>query len=423
MSSILDTITVATPAPAAQPMQAPTVTLPAASSSPAGGTLMHASRQWATRPADERFTSLVELRDFKRSLRDRSVAKVVSSRALSVRPAADNPNKGLEIVGQNGTPATMSHWSFGQLAQLAGAPAGYLRKLHPALAADNLNYGLKVLRDVEDVGVLLTKADAAPVVIDGVEFAPPALPVLRAATGPNYGRIWDGGNNGLMDFLVDRFGDGVSGDWRVPGEFGNAIEITKANTTFYGSDRDVFVFLADEVNRVTMPNRRNGSSGTLARGFFLSNSEVGAGTLTLHAFLFDYACKNRIVWGAEGVQKIAIRHTAGGPDRWREQAMPAIEQMARTLKHQASAPVVDVIKAAQDAKLERIDDFLANRFGKGLVATLHAVHKAEEERPIETAWDAITAATAHARGMEHQDARVELETKAGAVMEWVSRNR
>lgn len=385
--------------------------------------LHQASQQWASRPADQRFTSLVDLRDFKRGLRARCVAKVVSSRQLSVSPAADNPNKGLQIVGQNGTPAVMTHWSFGQLAERAGAPAGYLRKLHPALAADNLNYGLKVLRDVEEIGVLLTKPEAAPVIIDGVEFNPPAVPYLRACTGPNYGRIWDGGENGLADELVDRFGDGVTGDWRVPGEFGKAVEINSSNTTFYASDRDLFVFLADETNRVTMPNRRDGRSGTLARGFFLSNSEVGGGTADLSSFLFDYACKNRIVWGAEGVQKIKIRHTSGGPDRWKEQAIPAIEEMARTLQNQSEAAVVDVIEAAQRAKLDRVDDFLANRFGKGLVATLHAVHKAEEDRPIATAWDAVTAATAHARGMSYQDSRVELETKAGAVLEMIAKAR
>jgi hypothetical protein len=32
----------------------------------------------------------------------------------------------------------------------------------------------------------------------------------------------------------------------VPGEFGQRVAVTKQNTTLYASDRDMFVFLADE---------------------------------------------------------------------------------------------------------------------------------------------------------------------------------
>src|ERR1700730_11680066 len=58
---------------------------------------------------------------------------------------------------------------------------------------------------------------------------------LRAATGPRYGRIW---NADVVDALVERFGDGVSGHWRVPGIFGERITVDKGNTTLYASDRE-----------------------------------------------------------------------------------------------------------------------------------------------------------------------------------------
>jgi hypothetical protein len=69
----------------------------------------------------------------------------------------------------------------------------------------------------------------------------------------------------VVDALVDRFGDGVSGSWRVPGEFGNRVAVTKGNTTLFASDRDMFVFLADEENRIELPNRRAGRMGSFAR--------------------------------------------------------------------------------------------------------------------------------------------------------------
>jgi hypothetical protein len=56
----------------------------------------------------------------------------------------------------------------------------------------------------------------------------------------------------VVDALVDRFGDGITGTWRVPGEFGQRVTITKENTTLFASDRDMFVFLADEENRIEL---------------------------------------------------------------------------------------------------------------------------------------------------------------------------
>jgi hypothetical protein len=83
-------------------------------------------------------------------------------------------------------------------------------------------------------------------------------------TGPKYGRIW---NNDVLAALMDRFGDGRSGDFRIPGEFGAEVEITRDNTTLFAGDRDMFIFLADEVNRIDLPGRRDGQAGELARGF------------------------------------------------------------------------------------------------------------------------------------------------------------
>src|SRR5258706_13043324 len=97
-------------------------------------------------------------------------------------------------------------------------------------------------------------------------LAVPTGSELRAATGPAYGRIWDAD---IVDALVERFGDGVSGHWRVPGEFGERVTVTKANTTLFASDRDMFVFLADEDRRIEVPRRRNGSGGSMARAVFM----------------------------------------------------------------------------------------------------------------------------------------------------------
>ncbi len=366
--------------------------------------LMQASRQWASRPNDQRFTSLDALIGHTRDLRDRSATGVISSRKIECAPVEGDPtHRQLVVQGPDGAVAAPTHWAFGQLAARAGAPAGYLRSLPADITADAINFSLHKQR-ADDVGFL-------------IRTNPGDVAELAAATGPAYGRIW---NADIALSLRDRFGDGVTGDFRVPGEFGVGLErVTKENTTIFASDRDMFVFLADENNRIEIPNRRDGRSGSLARGFFVQNSEVGSATLRIATFLFDYVCCNRIVWGAEGFSEIAIRHTASAPDRWLEEVVPAIEAYS----HGSSHYITDAISAAQLKKLEteRVEEFLVGRrFTRNQAKAINLAHIAEEGRPIESLWDATVGATAYAKGIKYQDERVDIERKAGKIMSLAS---
>lgn len=358
-------------------------------------TLMQASRQWATRPEEERFTSLDAMAAHFHAQRAISRAAVVSSRQLRAVPDGAD---GLLIEGPSGHGFAPTNWAMGQAAQLVGAPAAYLRSLPAPVAADCLNYGFHVERDASDVGVLLTKNGDA---------------VMRAMTGPRYGRIWNGD---VVDALRDRFGDGVTGNFRVPGIFGQQLEtVTSATTTLFAGDRDMFVFLADENNRIELPGRRAGQTGTLARGFFVSNSEVGAGTLRVKTFLFDYVCANRIVWGAHELEEIAIRHTASAPDRFVEEVAPALLAYSQS----TASSVERVLVGAQRSKVDKVEDFLAKRFGPKVGQRVAAAHMAEEGRPIETLWDVVTGATAYAKSIPWTAERVEFETGAGELLDMV----
>lgn len=353
--------------------------------------LMQASRQWATRPADERYVSLLDMADHFATQRNNSRELVVSTRQIEMRPVAGG---GIEMVGPHGTGYEPTNFAFGQLATLAEAPAGYLRTVPAEIASDCVNYGLKFKRNISDVGLLLHKNGSS---------------MVRAATGPRYGRIW---NADVTNALIAKFGDGVSGDWKVPGEFGKAITVNKDNTTLYASDRDMFVFLADEERKIEIPNRRDGKPGLMSRGFFVWNSEVGDKTFGIATFAFDYTCCNRIVWGATMFKQVTIRHTASAPDRFIEEVSPALVAYANS----SAMNIVDGIKKAQLARIDNVDEFLATRFGKRLVAPLKMVHSVEEHRPIETIWDATTAVTAYAKGITWQDDRVELERKGGELL-------
>ena len=370
--------------------------------------ILTASHQWATRPTDERFTSLYEMRAKMDFERDKSREVVVSNRRFSLAPGIANADgtlaapmasdhRALAVVSDKGHAYAPTHWAFGQLAALAGAPAGYLRTLPADIACDAINYGLKFARDVEDVGLLLYRNGDS---------------TLRAATGPRYGRIW---NSDILATLTDRYGDGTTGEWRVPGEFGQRVEVTKDNTTLYAGDRDMFIFLANEDHRIEIPNRRDGKPGTLARGFFVWNSEVGSKSFGIATFLYDYVCCNRMIWGAEGFKEVTMRHSAGAPDRWLEEMQPALRDYANA----STESITDLIANARNKRLsgDELDSFLANRFGKGKVAAIKAVHELEENgRPIETLWDVTTAVSAMAKGVHWQDDRVAMERDAGKVL-------
>lgn len=358
-------------------------------------TEMSLHRQWASRPADERFTSLIEMQAALHAKRAISRAVVTSSRSLRAVPTADN--RGLEIVSKAGVPYAPTHWAFGQLSSLVGAPAGYLRTLPAPMAADCINFGLQVERDAQDVGVLISGGGSN---------------TLRAATGPQYGRIW---NADIVDALVDRFGDGVNGQWKVPGEWGRKVVVNRDNTTLYAGDRDLFVFLCDEDNRLPVATRVGGQSDTLARGFLISNSEEGSATLQFRAFLFDYVCGNRIIWGAQEVANVKIRHTASAPDRYVDEVLPLVQAYAQS----SGAGIVDRVLLAQQTKVDKLDTFLASRFGPRVAQRIVAAHATDEHRPMETVWDVVTGVTAYARGIPFAGDRAAVEAQAGDILDLV----
>lgn len=351
-----------------------------------------ASHQWASRPDDQRFTSLQELLDYRRKMQDESSAKIVPSRRVLMLP--DEDHKGLRVTSPAAEePYVPTHWAFGQICQLAESPAGYLRTLPAEIAADCINFKNQFSRNVEDVGLLLRRNEERE---------------LRCATGPRYGRIWD---TDVIQALMTH----LPPSWKVPGIFGKALdEVTKENTTLYASDRDMFVFLTDEEFRVNVPNRRNGESGQLARGIFAWNSEVGSRTFGFAKFYLDHVCENRMIWGGEGYEQITIRHTASAPDQYIEQILPALT----AYQNSSTKPIEELIKAAQQKRVDdKLEEFLGSRFGKRAVGAIQQVHVLEEDRPIETLWDANVAVTAWARGIKHQDARVDVERKAGEMLQ------
>ena len=357
------------------------------------------SSEWFSRPDDERFLSLGALHAAVRARAERATARTVETKAVRVEASRDDTERLALIVPGQDAPIAPTHWSYGQLCSLVGAPASYMRQLPAPLAGINLQHGLLSHR-AELVKTL--EAD------DGrIE--------LRAVTGPDYGRIWD---HELVEAVMRIAGDGT-GDtrWKVPGlldwstmTHNPFVEVTKDTTTLYASDRDVFLFLVDDAHPIEAGRLSNGDPDLYFRGFYCWNSEVGSKTLGMASFYLRAVCMNRNIWGAEGFEEISIRHSKFASHRFAHQAAPALERFATS----SPAPFMAGIRAAREAIVARQDEdresFLRKRgFSRPETEKIIATVLEEEGRPPESIFDFVQGITALARGKPHQDARLELE--------------
>src|SRR5919106_132803 len=78
-----------------------------------------AHREWATRPPDERFASVSALYNAARVRRARTEERTIETH--QVRTAAETDDD-LVVREASGHTAPLTHWSFEQLAAIAGAP-------------------------------------------------------------------------------------------------------------------------------------------------------------------------------------------------------------------------------------------------------------------------------------------------------------
>ena len=365
------------------------------------------SSEWFSRPDDERYLSLTDLHDAVRRRADRAQTRTVESRAVRVEAHRDNPERLALMVPGRSEPVAPTHWSFGQLCSLVGAPTSYMRQLPAMLAGINLQHGLLSHR-----AELMKTLEADDGRIE-----------LRAVTGPDYGRIWD---HELVAAVMKIAGNGT-GDtrWKVPGVLDWAtmthnpfVDITKDTTTLYASDRDVFLFLVDDTNPIEAGRLPDGSPDLYFRGFYCWNSEVGAKTLGIASFYLRAVCMNRNLWGVENFEQITIRHSKFAAQRFAHEATPALNNFANS----SPAPFIAGIKSARERIVARSDEdrdgFLRQRgFSKSETTKIIETVSQEEGRPPESIFDFVQGITALARTKAHQDARLELEGKAKRLME------
>jgi len=342
------------------------------------------SHQWMNRPDDQRFLTLDDLENAVASRK--AICREDTARGLSVILQGED----LGLTTGKGF-AELTHWSFGQLCRLAGAPADYLRSLPPVLAAPAMQWSLERR---EDSGKALKVMSA----ING-------HCEVRAITSPTYGRVWD------LDVVraLRRLGD----DWHVPAASYSGRDPKRA-TTLYASDRDVFVFLCRQ------EPIEIGNGQVLNRGIMAWNSEVGAASFGLSTFTYDRVCDNRIIWDVKGRQEIRFRHTSGAPARLVSEVRPMLAAYAQA----PASEVVSTVKAARGAIVgndrESVQEWMRKRgFTRSQAAAAYqyaerdSLNQGLNPRSV---WGLVQGVTDYAHEISHTDTRVDLESRAGALL-------
>lgn len=350
--------------------------------------LFHANKQWATRPADERFASLAQMH--AATLGYAKSASEFRAPWSGVRVEAYKDDL---IISRGNGAALVGNYAFGQIANRVGAPAAYLRTLAPTLAAQNLNYGLANNAPEGDAQLLIHS--------NGTK-------VLRAATSDTYTRIW---NHEVIERLIDT---------------SRAFDLVPAAPTFrqfgpnpdapalYASDHDMFAFLMTRERAIQGPLGEQ-----LFRGMIVINSEVGAAALKILTFLFREICGNHIIWGAVEVIEVKLVHRSGVRRNW-------IDAQARVRKYLDSSESFDTARFKQT--LVEIaatkDDVLDTLFGKlrgqitrkALAASYDAVVPSEDGNP-NTVWGMAQGVTRHSQTLPYADERTALDRAAGKLLE------
>jgi hypothetical protein len=374
---------------------------------------MSAHEQWKTRPADQRFWTLSELHQATLAHRNAAAEAALDMQDLRVE-AIDGK---IEISGRAGTHAELTHFAFGQLAARADAPASYLRGLPATLAVQNINHGLKAKVESGPAKLLLHK--------NGGYY-------VRALTSDKYSRLW---NHSISEKLLrlEDMGwttapayvpwgkEAADFNTRIATPEQAALSLTiKAGDVIapaglYASFEDMFVFLVQK-DRVIA----DGSASGLMRGLIVWNSEVGKSTFGMQSFYFRGVCGNHIIWDAEDVKELRMRHVGLTDDK----AFRGLEVELRKYANGSASLMEAKIETARNFRFnaEKPEDIIDFVFDKKILTRADAKRAIEAvvpdvDGPANTVWGFAQGITRISQSEQNADKRTELDRASGKVLQ------
>jgi hypothetical protein len=350
--------------------------------------LFHANQQWSTRPADERFQTLEEMHAATLAYAQNAKVKEVPWSDLRVEAVGND----LNLIGRAGVPAQLTNYAFGQLSARVGAPAGYLRDLPATLAAQNLNHGLK--EKGSDSAQLLFHQNGGL--------------LLRAATSEKYSRIW---NYEVIERLmeVSARNDLMPARATIRQDaFGRPED-----RALFASDHDMFAFLMSRERGVIDPVGRE-----MYRGVIAINSEVGAVALKIMAFYFRDVCGNFIIWGAEQIAEISLRHVGDIRKGWQNAQVSVRRYLdgAASLETAKFQEMSRVIAGSKDEVLDKVFGLRINELSRKSISEAYDAVIVSEDGAPNTVWGLAQGITRISQREAFADERHKLDKGAGKLL-------
>lgn len=369
--------------------------------------LTHASRQWSSRPVDERFSNIQKMYEFCLNSATNSVTKNVRLNDLVAKNVDDNI-----VISDETSTLSLNNWSFEQLCKKISAPASYLSTLPTDKATDLVNYGIQQSKDRD-----------TQLYLDG------RTNVVRAVTSKIYKRLY---NHEVIKAVMD-----FPGDWRTPpcrpaheGEpyrlateddiVKNSLiavgdQISAVGGGLYANDRNTFIFRID--NGTTIDD---GSDQGLARGFFVFNSEVGDGCIGWVSFYYRYVCGNHIVWDATNVKSFRRKHLGNV----REDAFLEMVTSIKGLKDNRLEDELLIRKAKAyelgTNKEEVVDLIFRSKSLLGKKVAESAFDLADKFIDIDgsptTVWGFVNGLTRYSQSANNADTRNEIDTVGRKIL-------
>lgn len=355
-----------------------------------------AHHQWATRPEDERYQSVDALHAAAVTRESHSHEVRAATNSLAVSDVDDD----LVLRVAHAAHATLTHWSFAQLAGLAGAPPAYLRTLPARIASAALNHGLTG-RGGSDREVFITRRARGA--------------TAQAITSCRYARVH---HAPLVARVLDLMASHPA--WKLPLGYAHGVfSATLVPSGAYLGDRDLFLFLVDESRAIDDPTDRSGQG--LFRGFILRNSDVGAAALTLDLFLYRMVCGNHLIGGFRQVASFRRRHVGHDlEDAWAT-SLPDILAALDADTHDDT----EVIRLAQRQQLgSTLEDVVSSArahvpdLAESDARAAYALAEQYESNP-RSVWGFVQGLTRLSQQTRWQDARLALDRAAARCLEIV----
>src|SRR5215831_13894838 len=359
-------------------------------------TLTQASREWATRPPDERMPDLETLHAKAVAQREAAAEKDVPFGTIRVESHDDNL-----YLSRGQAACKLGNWAFTQLAERVAAPSEYLATLPATLAAQNLNHGLAK-----------RVTDAAGSATARLLFHKNGEWIVRALTTDKYERIW---NAELTARLLDRQADGwepARPDFNLRGDDFPSL---------YLGDRNLFAMVRQRNDYIQQPVC--GSDAPIYKGFICWNSEVGDKKVGGMSSLYSGMCVNHLIWNARDVFEFEARHVGNVRDklnlfavRMREYARKSMDEDAAVIKRAAHK----LIAATKDEVLDKLfGKSKTLRLSRKTIEAGYDAVRVDQDGDPKTVWGMVQGLTRHSQTLVNADARTAVDVAAGKIMEQI----